>query len=252
MSDVINSENAGSVTIQKYEFGKLDIDQNNESFDANIFKESPKVDKSEEESPDQKPDEASAELLEKIDLLTSEVVALQIELENEKKSAKETLEKAKSTAFDEGKAEGIKETGESFQNENDDLKSQFIRSITLLEEQKNSIESMFTNIEEDLIESAILIAQKVIKKEIESNSSKVAKSIASALIDSLKSVTILKIKVNPFDFKAISEHFNQDSIKIEADEAISPGGVVILSDNTNIDGTITTRLNKAMDLIGKE
>jgi flagellar assembly protein FliH len=102
------------------------------------------------------------------------------------------------------------------------------------------------------VESAILIAKKVIKKEIEINSQKVVKSIASSLIDTLKSVGKLTIKVNPNDFEEISEHFNQDSIKIQKDEAINRGGVVILSDSANIDGTISSRLNKAIELIGKE
>ncbi|MCH9812823.1 MAG: hypothetical protein K0U47_02640 [Epsilonproteobacteria bacterium] len=252
MSDVINAKSTGSVKVQKYEFGKLEIENKTDQFNTNIFKGTLEENLPDESETEEQTQENSSEFLEKIDLLTSEIVSLQMELENEKKSRQEELTIAKNEAFEAGKAEGIKETGESIQGENDDLKSQLIRSITLLDEQTSTIAGQFVNIEEDLIESAVLIAQKVIKKELEQNSSHVAKSIASALIDSLKSVATFKIKVNPFDFKEISEQFNGDSIKIEADEAISPGGVVILSDTTNIDGTISTRLNKAMDLIGKE
>jgi flagellar assembly protein FliH len=253
MSDIINSDESNNVTIQKYQFGKLEVDSSEEgTFDTNLFKEaSPTEAIIEESKPEEKSEEFTA-LLEKVDILTEEIVTLQIELENQKKSQQEQLDTEIKEAFDKGKVEGIQETSETFQNENDELKSQLIHSITVLEEQKNHLDEMFKNIEEDLIDSAILIAKKVIKKELEIDSAKVAISIATALVETLKSVGTLTIKVNTNDFKEISEHFNGDSITIVADEAISRGGVVILSNSANIDGTISTRLNKAMELIGKE
>ncbi len=253
MNNIINSENSNETTIKKYEFNKLKINDSDYSvFDENIFKESTKdIEKEELIEPDKQP-EASTELLEKIDILTSQIVTLQMELESQKKSSDEKLELDTKNSYELGKEEGIKETTNALQNESDDLKTQLIKSITLLDEQKNQLDDMFRNIEEDLVQSAILIAKKVIKKEIERDSANIAKSIASSLIDTLKNATMVKIKVNPVDFKQISEHFNQDSIKIEEDIAIAVGGVVILSDTTNIDGTISTRLNKAIDLIGKE
>ncbi len=254
MGDVINSEESENVKIQKYQFGKLSLDLEDEAkFDVNIFKDvSEEVQEEVKEEQNEELSIATNELLEKVDILTSEIVSLQMELETQKKEHDETLTVTKQENFDKGKEEGIKETNEMFQNENDDLKSQLIRSITIIDEQKNSIDSMFKNIEEDLVDSAILIAQKVIKKEIESDSVKVTKSIATALIATLKTVTNITLKVNPNDYKEISEHFNQDSIMIVSDDAISRGGVVLLNADTNIDGTISTRLDKAMELIGKE
>lgn len=253
MGEIINSEKSKDVTIQKYQFGKLEVNSGEEeTFNINIFKEtSTKVENKDEPEPE-KEHEKSKELLEKIDILTSEIVTLQMELESQKKSHLQQLDIETKEAYDKGKIDGIKETSESFQNENDELKSQLIRSITILEEQKNNLDEMFKNIEEDLVESSILIAKKVIKKEIEHDSSKVVKSIATALIETLKNTADITLKVNKNDFKEISEHFNGDSIIIVEDEAISRGGVVILSNSTNIDGTISTRLNKAMELIGKE
>jgi len=255
VSDIINSDNSKHIKIQKYEFGKLSLDENDKNtFDINIFKDNQDetIDDKQPEQEEKKTADQSDELMEKIEVLTSEIVTLQMELENQKKSHQEELEREKEEAFNKGKIEGIKETSETFENENDNLKSQLIRSITILDEKTAQIDDMFKHIEEDLVESALLIAKKVIKKEIETNSANVTKSIAHALIDSIKSVTKLTLKVNPNDFKEISEHFNGDSIKIEEDEAISRGGVIILSDTTNIDGTISTRLAKAIDLIGKE
>ncbi len=252
MSNIIDPEKSENIHIKKYQFEKLNIKEEQIStFNSELFKDDI-TNKEKIETKQKEPINPTNELFEKIETLTSQIVTLQMELEDQKKEFENKLETEKLSRFEDGKNEGIKETQEMFANENDDLKNQLIRSITLLDEQKNTLDEVFKNIEEDLVESSILIAKKVIKKEIEMDSKKVAKSIASALIDTLKNVKELTIKVNPNDFKEISEHFNQDSIKIQEDEAISRGGVVILSDSTNIDGTISSRLNKAMELIGKE
>ena len=175
-----------------------------------------------------------------------------MKLEDDEKSHQLALKEEKKSAFDEGKTEGIKETNEALQNESDDLKSQLVRSITLLQEQKEHLDTLFKNVEEDLVESAIIIAKKVIKKELEIDSTAIAKSIAKSLIQTLKSTAEITLKINKIDFDEISEHFNGDLIKIEADEAVSRGGVIIISNDTNIDGTLKTRLDKAIELIGKE
>ncbi len=251
MSNIIDPKKSKKINIEKYKFGQLDIKENQvNTFNSELFKDN--IDEKKIETKQKEQKDPSYELLEKVETLTSQIVTLQMEQQEQTKEFESKLEAEKISQFEDGKNEGIKETQEMFANENDDLKNQLIRSITLLDEQKNTLDGVFKNIEEDLVESAILIAKKVIKKEIEIDSKKIAKSIASALIDTLKSVRNLTIKVNPNDFKEISEHFNQDSIKIQEDEAISRGGVVILSDSANIDGTISSRLNKAIELIGKE
>ncbi len=252
MSNIIDPKKSENINVQKYQFGKLDInEQQVNTFNSELFKDTI-ADEEKIQTKQKEPISPPTELLEKIEALTSQVVTLQMEQQEQKKNFEKELKAGKLSRFEDGKNEGIKETQEIFADENDDLKNQLIRSITLLDEQKNHLDGVFKNIEEDLVESAILIAKKVIKKEIEMDSVKVTKSIASALIDTLKSVGKLTLKVNPNDFKEISEHFNQDSIKIQKDEAISRGGVVILSDSANIDGTISSRLNKAIELIGKE
>ena len=253
MSDIINSENK-KATITKYQFGKIELDGTQEEIiSSNIFKNEDIKTKDiitpEEED---KKDKNSGELLEKIDLLTSQIVDLQMELDKQSKEFQEKLETEKKVSYEKGNEEGVQDTTQTFQTENEELKNQLIRSITLLDEKTDSIDKMFKNIEEDLVESAIVIATKIIKKEIDKDSAKIAKSIASALIERLKDSTNITIKVNIDDAKEISEHFNSDSINIIPDEAINHGGVIILSDETNIDATISTRLSKAIELIGKE
>lgn len=257
MSDVVNSQNSKHLKVEKYQFAKLDLPENSKhnAFNEDIFKILPDETKHQtpvetEELPEI--EDQSTELLEKIDALTSEIVELQMTLEAKEKHFASIVEEEKEKSFDLGKQEGIQETSKASSDENDALKTQLIRSITLLDEESGKIQSNFTHIEEDLVESALLIAKKVIKKEINDNSAKVATSIAKALLETIKDKTTVTIKINPIDFNAVSEHFNAEFIKIVPDDAISAGGVVILSTDTNIDGTISTRLAKAIDLIGRE
>ena len=50
------------------------------------------------------------------------------------------------------------------------------------------------------------------------------------------------IKVNPIDFDYLNNIFtNNQNIKIKGDDAIQKGGVVIISDNGNVDGNVMSR-----------
>jgi flagellar assembly protein FliH len=252
MSSIINSENSKNTEIQKYEFKNLNIKTNEQPFDSDLFSG---VQSKAEQVVDKETEDKviiNNELLQKIDALTSQIVELQMELENNKKDYETTIQEQKQTLFENGKQEGIKEATISINEQSDELKNQLVNSITTLDEQKNLFDVKFQEIETDLIESAITIAKKVIKKELEQNSVTIAKNIASSLIAIVKDATSITLKVNKNDFTELSEHFNQDSINIMADDAVSQGGVIILNNNGNIDATITTRLNQALDLIGKE
>jgi flagellar assembly protein FliH len=250
MSDIINQDESKYTKVEKYKFNKLTSDDV-DIFDENIFQDSLE-NKTDEPVEATKEKENSSEIFDKVEELTSQIVTLQMELENSKKEHQAQLQEQTKTSFEEGKTEGIKETNEAIQSENDELKSQLVRSITLLQEQKEHLDTLFKNVEEDLVESAIIIAKKVIKKELEENSTAIAKSIATSLIQTLKDTSEVTLKVNRVDFDEISEHFNGDLIKITVDEAVNRGGVIIISSDTNIDGTLQTRLDKAIELIGKE
>jgi len=135
----------------------------------------------------------------------------------------------------------------------DELKTQLLRSITLLDEKVHSLDLYLQEIKSSLIESATHIAKKVIKKEIDENSHIVAKNIASSFLNELKEATEIKLKVNPQDATYLSQHFSgEKNIKIEPDDAINKGGIIILSDIGNIDGKIQTRVEKAISLIKQE
>ena len=71
-----------------------------------------------------------------------------------------------------------------------------------------------------------------------------ASSIAKNLLSSLNEATSITLKVSVYDYDHIANEITDNRIKIEKDLAIAKGGVMILSDVANIDGTIKERFAK--------
>ena len=52
------------------------------------------------------------------------------------------------------------------------------------------------------------------------------------------------IKVNPLDFEFLDEELKENpNIKLKSDDAIARGGVIVISENGNVDGNIMSRYN---------
>ena len=93
-----------------------------------------------------------------------------------------------------------------------------------------------------VIEEKLDIAKEVITKEVSEESAKVAASIAKELLKSMSGNLDVIIKVNPADFEFLNNLAKgKENIKIKSDDAIAKGGVVIISENGNIDGSIMSR-----------
>jgi len=66
----------------------------------------------------------------------------------------------------------------------------------------------------------------------------------------LKDAKSIKLKVNPKDLESLKERYSTiENIRVDGDSAITEGGVVVLSDAGNLDGNISTRLEKVKNLI---
>ncbi len=58
------------------------------------------------------------------------------------------------------------------------------------------------------------------------------------------------MKVSPKDYESLKEVYSTiENIRVDSDSAITEGGVIILSDAGNLDGNISTRLEKVKNLI---
>ena len=248
MGKIISSDKAAEYKIEKFEFGDAFASTKNDLTVKNIFSQSSTddmIEKKNDDIPITKDNEEFENLLKKVDSLTSEVASLQMKIEEQKKEFEKQLLEEKEKSYH----DGVRETTESLQSEVEDLKVQYISSVTNLQELELDIKDKLKQFEEELIETSIIIAQKVIKKEVEENSSKIAVSISKYLLSDIKESVQVKLLVNPLDFDELLNSNLKDNVKVMSDNSIKRGGVVIMTDKQNIDGTVETRYKKTLQLI---
>ncbi len=256
MGKIIDANKLNEHHVKKFQFASLEVNQEKkEPFNPALFSDNEEVIEKplikEEEKPTENK-EADA-LLQKIEYLSGENIRLEAELETLKKEFDEKVTEQSDKAYERGKVEGVKDTQETLQEHNDELNIQLIKSITALDEQVQKHEEFFTSCKEELVDASTIIAKKIIKKELEDHSEIVAKKLADTFINDLKEASTITLKVNPKDAQYIEEHYKEKkNIKIDADDAINKGGIIILSDIGNIDGNIETRVEKAIALIKRE
>lgn len=193
------------------------------------------------------------ELLKKTDELSSNIIKLQMQIENQESEFAKRLEAEISRAKEDGKNEGIAQANAANEAKINELEARFSTSAAKLDEQYVKFDEFLKKIEGELGQTAIKIAKEVIDKEISTSSNQIAHHLASSLIKELSNVKNIEIRVNPEDSEYIKEQFSKNEhVKISADDAISKGGVVIISDGGNIDATMQTRLEKLKMLVNNE
>ncbi|EQD89197.1 flagellar assembly FliH family protein [Helicobacter pylori SouthAfrica50] len=117
-----------------------------------------------------------------------------------------------------------------------------MHAITALDEKMKSSQNHLMALEKELSAIAIDMAKEVILKEVEDNSQKVALALAEELLKNVLDATDIHLKVNPLDYPYLNEHLqNASKIKLESNEAISKGGVMITSSNGSLDGNLMER-----------
>ena len=193
------------------------------------------------------------ELLKKTDELSSNIIKLQMQIENQESEFAKRLEAEISRAKEDGKNEGIAHANAANEARINELEARFSTSAAKLDEQYVKFDEFLKKIEEELGQTAIKIAKEVIDKEISTSSNQIAHHLASSLIKELSNVKNIEIRVNPEDSDYLKEQFSKNErVKVSADDAISKGGVVIISDGGNIDATMQTRLEKLKMLVNNE
>ena len=193
------------------------------------------------------------ELLKKTDELSSNIIKLQMQIENQESEFAKRLEAEIARAKEDGKNEGIAQTNATNEAKIKELEAKFSASAAKLDEQYAKFDEFLKKSEDELGQTAIKIAKEVIEKEVSSASSQIAHHLANSLIKELSDVKNIEIRVNPEDSDYLKEQFSKNErVKVSADDAISKGGVVIISEGGNIDATMQTRLEKLKMLVNNE
>jgi len=257
LENVINSKSIDKHLIKKYNFKILSSTINSENENYESQEENGKTEEvdtkniiEEKEVSKETKDDFIAELLEKSDKMSSELIKLQMQIEEGQREFESRIKETKEEALKEGERIGFEKAKKEYEQKVEELKAQYISSIekvdTLYSECKNYME----NLKSELSDVSLEIAKEVIAKEISSDSKIIAYNLAEKLIEDIKNATNIEIKVNPKDYEYIKSKFTDKSnIEISKDNAISEGGAVIFSEMGNIDGDIKTRMDKAKQLL---
>jgi len=190
------------------------------------------------------------ELLKKTDDLSSNVVKLQLQIEKQEGEFNNRLNEELKREREGAYTQGYQKAKEEMEASLGDIKSRYLKSIAQLEELQQGIDAKLTKIESEMSTTAFEIAKEVIKKEVSVASGQIAIALSKELLKDLKEASKIELKVNPKDLETLKEIYaSNEKIKVSADDAITLGGVVVLSDSGNLDGSLAMRLEKVKYLI---
>jgi flagellar assembly protein FliH len=248
MGKILNAEE-GKHLVESFQFKPLEIDDNsvsNQFQPISIGKQSEKSVSNENVTQqvtnnENQNNKLIEELLKKNDEFSSSLMKMEMMLEKQQEEFSKQLAEVKELAYKDGYAQGVNDTKNQMESELREHINKLIESINKIEEIYKEYQTKAEGIEKELVGVAVDIAEEVIQKELLENSKQIALNLTKELINDIKEATKIEIKVNPADFEYIEQNLNLEKVKIIPDNAISAGGVVILSDAGNIEAEIKER-----------
>ena len=162
--------------------------------------------------------------------------------------------------YKKGFEKGKKEAEEKYKKLENVLKKDFqekIQSInTFLKNLEKESKELILNMDKEVLNLALNIAQKLILKEIERDPEILLRLIREAL-NYIAEGTELNIKVNPEEYKFLKENLLKyippsQKIKLIPDESISKGGIFIETSLGVIDATFEKRWKKLLETLLKD
>ncbi len=261
MATIISSESLDRHNIDKYNFkilalgGSKNNHKSGDGFKKATFAQATSQEVEEPEKKDIKVDSSAISnsskdsliesLMKKTDEMSTNFIKLQMKLEAKEEEFEQKLKEAKENSFAEGFEAGKAEASKEVENVLAQRVEQLANSIKKLDSSADEFVTSLEAIKQDLVSAALNIAYEVVKVELSSNSSEVAKALANEVIEDLQGSSKITLKVNPLDHGALSEYFGSlKHIEVVSDSAVSAGGVIVLSDVGNIDAQINKRFER--------
>ncbi len=181
-------------------------------------------------------------ILQKSDVLAQSLQKLQERFDKQEKEISEKVNSAKAEAKEQGFNEGYQKAKQELEAQINSQRELYALSIQRIDSNITESKNHILGLEKELSSIALDIAREVIAAEISTNSAKIASSLARTLLQDLSQNTQVTLKVFPGDLEELKESLKDlNQVVLEADQAISKGGVVILSNEGNIDGDIFMR-----------
>lgn len=238
--NIINKNSTQTHSVSKYEFKSITNKENEkpqESVSTPAFAPTmPQV---------IEPDwhkEIVQQLLNKSDSLSDSLAKLEIQFDKLQTQSQEQITSAKDNGYKDGYNQAKEDIKKELEQEINAQKKTLTDSIITLENALKDSQKHLQNLEKELSAIAVDIAKEIIVKEIEENSQKIALALAKELLHSIMEATNIKVKVNPQDYLFLKEKLKDlQKVEIISDNAISLGGVVVISSEGTIDANIMNR-----------
>lgn len=156
-------------------------------------------------------------------------------------------------AYDKGFADGQESTSMAYEKELDSMHNWITRIDSIAEELKQSFHREIRSFEETIVPVSMMIAQKILEREISDDSEFILRQVKQALAE-LDEDEIFRIYIHPDDYKIIEDNksvlFTEyaSSITVIADSDIKPGGCVLQTSA----GTVNSRIEKQLESIAQK
>ncbi|WP_120944282.1 MULTISPECIES: flagellar assembly protein FliH [Helicobacter] len=181
-------------------------------------------------------------LLKKTDELSSHLAKLQMQFEKSQEENQTLLQQAREDSYKLGFKEGEEKARNDLSASVDAEKKHLLQSLSAIDQQMQQSQAHLETLEKELSSIAVEIAKEVIIKEVEEKSQEVALALAKQLLQNIMDATDICVKVNTLDYPFLSQHLkDMPKIKLEPNDAIAKGGVLISSSHGNIDGSLMSR-----------
>lgn len=162
-------------------------------------------------------------------------------------------EEGRRAGHEEGKAEGRRlgadeAREEAFDRARDEIMGITTALVKACEDFSALKENLFRQAEKDLLSLSLLIAKRVVGREIDADAHVTADNLKRCL-EVLSSYKNLKVHVSPQVVEAVEARMPElakrigdlSSVRIEGDPAIAPGGCEVVGQRGMIDATIETQ-----------
>ena len=137
--------------------------------------------------------------------------------------------------------------------QNDGVKGRQIdvQLVTALKDLKNYaqfFEQATFQLESKILKTSMNIAQKIINVELSEQSEVIAMQTINNILSKIKTASSVTIHLNPKDYLLLKDELKLESfIKLQEDENVTAGGVVVASDLGNFDGNIESKVQTILE-----
>lgn len=153
------------------------------------------------------------------------------------------LEAIKKAAYGQGFSDGERSGAERAAKELKSVMQSFRETIGELAAYKPALRA---EAEQELVELALVIARRIIRREVQVDRSSVV-GIVRACVERINGAEIHRLRVNPADTELVSEYFRQpggSDMEIVADQSVAPGGAILHTSQGQLDARLGSQLRE--------